>query len=131
MKRNVDLASFDLKKQANKILLLMALSIIVMSVSTMRGSEFTTAAQTKLTGKVADAFTGAPLEGAIVKVKGAETMVVTDKDGKYSFELPKDAKSIIIVSFPGYLTLEIAIEGRAEVNVAMSKVEEDPSLWGL
>lgn len=50
------------------------------------------------------------LPGATVMVKGTNLGTTTDDAGNYSFEVPKDSKTLII-SFVGYDNKEIAIDG--------------------
>ncbi len=80
-------------------------------------------AQTTITGLVTDATDGTELIGANVVVQG-ETFVgtITDIDGKYSLEVPNSATSIV-VSFTGYATVEIPINGRTVIDVALNSGE--------
>ena len=42
-------------------------------------------AQTKLNGKLVDAFSGEPIETAKIKIKGLNKGSITDKDGIFEF----------------------------------------------
>ena len=79
-------------------------------------------AQTNVSGTVTDAQ-GAPLEGATIKVKGAEKTTLTDRDGKFSFS-GLQSNSILIFSYVGMATREVAVEGRSLLDV---KLEADKS----
>lgn len=61
----------------------------------------------KVTGKVNDAD-NSPIPGATVMIKGTNVGTITDADGGFSFDVPVDAKTLVI-SFVGYKTQEIAM----------------------
>lgn len=64
---------------------------------------------TKVTGVVVDAVTGEPVIGANLIVKGSTTGTSTDFDGKFSLDAPSG--STLVVSYIGYLNLEIPASG--------------------
>jgi len=74
----------------------------------------------KVSGKVIDQ-TGMPIPGAAIVVKGTTIGITSENDGSYSLTLPSDAK-VLIFSFVGMKTQEIAVEGKATLNV---KLEEE------
>lgn len=63
----------------------------------------------KVSGTVSD-VTGLPIIGANVIIKGTATGLITDLDGNFSLEVPQG--SVLQISYIGYLTKEIAIEGK-------------------
>ena len=67
----------------------------------------------KIKGSVVDEQ-GEPLIGATVKVKGAQTGVVTDFDGNFSLDAP--ANSVLIISYVGYNDREVAVNSRAIID---------------
>lgn len=67
----------------------------------------------KVSGQVVDQ-SGEPLIGATIRLKGAQSGVVTDFDGK--FEISAPAKGTLVVSYVGYKDREIAVRGRAILN---------------
>lgn len=76
-------------------------------------AEQTTPAQNKnnpkkISGVVLDA-TGLPIIGANVIVKGTTTGSITNLDGAFSLEVPQG--SVLQISYIGYLTKEIPVEG--------------------
>ncbi|WP_422107661.1 SusC/RagA family TonB-linked outer membrane protein [Winogradskyella sp.] len=76
-----------------------------------------------VTGKVTDA--DLPLPGASIIVKGTTNGTSSDFDGNYTLnDVPSDA--IIVVSYIGFVTQEIPVEGRSVIDVAM--VEDKNSL---
>lgn len=128
MTKNTNPVSLDLKKQANRILLLMTFSFIFMFAGTLQASDALPIPQATLTGKITDAFTGKPIAGVTITVKGTKTTTLSTKDGSYSLVLPKNAKALVF-TLSGYQPLEVAISGRTAITVEMSVVEIDPSLW--
>lgn len=75
-----------------------------------------------ITGTVTDAESGEPLIGANILVVGTATGTVTDFDGKYSLNLPADAKQLEL-SYTGYASQVIDINGQTVLNVLMSSGE--------
>ena len=67
----------------------------------------------KVQGQVVDQ-NGEPLIGATVRVKGAQTGVVTDFDGNFSIDAASNAT--LLVSYIGYKDREIAVRGRAVIE---------------
>jgi TonB-linked SusC/RagA family outer membrane protein len=61
-----------------------------------------------------------PIPGVSVFVKGTAKGTVTDSNGKFSLSIPEDTK-VLVFSFVGYRTQEIAIEGQAVFNVVMKE----------
>jgi len=62
---------------------------------------------------------GRPLPGATVLVKGTKISAQTDAAGRFSINAPTDA--ILIVSYVGYTTLEVAVNGRLELSVSIQE----------
>lgn len=81
------------------------------------------AQQFSVTGVVTDAKTGEPIPGANVIEKNTSNGTVTDFDGKYSIEVGSDA--ILVFSFVGMQTKEVAVNGNTEINVTL---DEDTAL---
>lgn len=68
-------------------------------------------------GKVIDADTGMPVPTANVIEKGTSNGVMTDFDGEFTIEVPSDA--VLRVSYLGYATTEIAVNGRTEIEISL------------
>ncbi|QEC54186.1 TonB-dependent receptor [Anseongella ginsenosidimutans] len=76
--------------------------------------------ETDVSGNVTNVL-GEPLPGVNVLVKGTETGVSTDQEGRFLLEdIPEDA--ILVFSFLGYKTREIAVAGQKEIKLTL---EED------
>ncbi|MFA9388606.1 MAG: SusC/RagA family TonB-linked outer membrane protein [Prolixibacteraceae bacterium] len=64
-------------------------------------------------GKVVDEK-GESLPGATVQEKGTSNGIITNIDGDFSFAVPSDAT--LIVSFVGYKSSEVSVEGKTELG---------------
>ena len=60
-----------------------------------------------------------PLAGAVVKEKGTSKATATDIDGHYAMSVHDDA--ILIVSYVGYKTREIAVSGKSTVDIELTE----------
>ena len=58
--------------------------------------------QTKLNGKLVDAFSGEPIEAAKVKIKGLNKGGMTDKDGLFFIEIELVFPITLVSSYLGY-----------------------------
>lgn len=74
-----------------------------------------------VTGKVVD-DKGLPLPGVSIKVKGSSAGTVTDVNGGFSINAPDNA--VLVISFIGYDTQEIAVAGRSSINVTMRSASQ-------
>jgi TonB-linked SusC/RagA family outer membrane protein len=63
---------------------------------------------------------GNPLPGVTIVVKGTTRGITTELNGNYVLEnVP--AQSTLVVSFIGYKTQEILVEGRAQINIVLQE----------
>jgi TonB-linked SusC/RagA family outer membrane protein len=69
-----------------------------------------------VTGTVVDEQ-GQPLAGASVKIKGASTGTLTDANGNFTLEVPD--KSILVISYIGFISKEVAASG-SKMTVALT-----------
>ncbi|MES1214749.1 MAG: TonB-dependent receptor [Bacteroidota bacterium] len=70
-----------------------------------------------LTGKIIN-NKGEPMAGVSVTVKGSATGVNTDAQGNFSLNVP-DKATTLIVSYVGYITQEVPIAGKSEINITL------------
>ncbi|NPA36764.1 MAG: TonB-dependent receptor [Chlorobi bacterium] len=77
----------------------------------------TTYAQNNITGVVTDAKTGETLPGVNVHIKGTTKGTITDINGKYT--IVASDNDILVFSFVGYTTKEIAVGNQTVINVAL------------
>lgn len=75
----------------------------------------------KVSGTVSDA--NGPLPGASVVVKGTSKGTTTDFDGNFSIDNVGE-NAVLVVSYIGYVTQEVAVAGQSDVNVTL---QEDAS----
>jgi TonB-linked SusC/RagA family outer membrane protein len=81
-------------------------------------------AQTTVSGIVSDS--NGPVPGANIIVKGTTNGIMTDIDGKYSItNVP--AKGILIFSFVGLQSKEVAVNNQTRINVQLSEGANDLS----
>lgn len=76
-------------------------------------------AQVRVSGTITDTAL-IPLSGASVTVKGTSIGAVADFDGVYSLSVPEGSNTLVF-SYIGYLTQEIEINGKDEINVILTE----------
>jgi len=75
-------------------------------------------------GTILDAE-GAPLVGAIIAVKSnPNNKVVSNANGVYQINVVDFEKGVLVFSFVGFITQEIIIDKRSEINVNLSPSQE-------
>ncbi len=72
----------------------------------------------RISGKVTSSEDGQPLPGVSILLKGTNTGTVTDSEGRYAITVP-DAGGILVFSYVGFTTQEIAVGTSNEINVSM------------
>ena len=72
-----------------------------------------------VTGRVTAANDNAPLPGVSILVKGTTTGTATDANGGFSINAP--ANGVLVVSFIGYATREVSIDGRTSFDVSLDE----------
>ncbi|REG98480.1 TonB-linked SusC/RagA family outer membrane protein [Flavobacterium aquicola] len=75
--------------------------------------------QGPITGIVASRADGMPLPGASVLIKGTQTAVSADFDGSFTISAPEDA--VLVVSYMGYITQEIAVKGQTKFRIVLEE----------
>jgi iron complex outermembrane receptor protein len=77
----------------------------------------------QISGTVTDATSGAAIPGVSIVLKGTSTGTISDIDGKYT--ISANGNSTLIYSFIGYEKQEIAVGGRAVIDL---QLREDTGL---
>ncbi len=90
------------------------LSIVFLSLASLQAIG-----QQTVRGIVTD-IANQPVIGVNISVKGTTTGTVADIDGSYEIVVPNE-NSILVFSFVGYTTEEIAVSNRKEINVTMTE----------
>lgn len=86
---------------------------------TLLSFSLTALAQQKITGKVKDS-SGEPVIGASVVVKDNKTMgTITDFDGNFSLDVP--SKSVLVISYIGYVTQEVPVTGKKSLDIMLKE----------
>ncbi len=70
----------------------------------------------KVKGKVSDTK-GEAVIGATIGVKNGHSLAVSDVNGNFSVTVPDNA--ILVISYLGYQTQEVAVAGKTEINVVL------------
>ena len=96
------------------------LSLMLLTVSTVLFAQNIT-----VKGTVSDASNGDSMPAASVVLKGTRTGTVADIDGAYSLTVPSNGT--LVFSSIGYQTLEVAVNGRTTINVALEPDAESLS----
>ena len=84
--------------------------------------HYHTLVETKETATIQGVVTddnGEPLIGVNILAKGTSTGTITNFDGTYSLNVP-DNVTVLVFSYTGYESVEVAIEGRSTIDVIMS-----------
>ncbi len=84
---------------------------LLLITSSMQGQQ-----AKEIKGQVVDE-SGFPLSGASIIVKGTTNGVAADFDGNYT--ITANDSDIIIVSYIGYITQEIAVSGKTTINATL------------
>lgn len=74
-----------------------------------------------ISGKVTDA-NGEAIIGASVMVKGTANGTITDLDGKFRMDVP--ANATLIVSYVGYKTIEVPVNGKKVFTISLKEDTE-------
>jgi TonB-linked SusC/RagA family outer membrane protein len=101
------------KLQFKNLVALIGLNLLLLLISTTGFAQ-----SRKVTGTITDADGGSPIPGATVKVKGTRTAAVTNANGNYSISVGNN--DILVFSYVGYITQEIAVGGQATVSVKLA-----------
>ena len=83
---------------------------------------FAQTATNTITGKVTSAADNTGLPGVSIGVRGTTTGAITDAEGNFSVQAPSDA--VLMVSYIGFKTQEVPVNGRSQVNIALAVDEK-------
>jgi len=72
-------------------------------------------------GTVKDASTGLALAGASITILGNDQSVVSDTYGAFTIVAP-DSASVLVISYIGYVTQEIAVGSKTQFDIALVSV---------
>jgi len=114
------------------IIFLLILASTGKSYSSVRGSAETDYTlkgpdyfqQVTVTGTITDNTTGEPMTGVTILLKGTNTGLFSNLDGKYSITIT-DLRAILVFSYVGYETQEIEVAGQKTIDVKLVPSLED------
>ncbi len=78
----------------------------------------------RVSGTITDGTNGVALAGANITVKGTGISVKSDANGNFSINAP-DEKSVLLISYVGYISQEVALEGRTTLSVILQQSTTD------
>lgn len=90
-------------------------------ISDKRQNQLNSNEDRKISGTIATQD-GEPIIGATVSVKGGSIGTMTDVDGQFSLNIPSNA--VLTVSYVGYKTQEINIDGRTDFRITLQEDEK-------
>lgn len=74
-----------------------------------------------VTGKVTSSVDGSAVPGASVLIKGTSTGTNTDADGKFTINPQNAASDVLVISFIGFASQEVAINNRTVIDVTLQE----------
>ena len=93
-------------------------TIVISEKKTVGSEAVTSEKRLDVRGKVVDSK-GQSLPGVSVRVKGTTTGTSTDLDGNFSLTVPDN--SILVFSFVGFESQEVAANGRTSINIVLKE----------
>ncbi len=96
----------------NKLLLFLTLLVIQCQCITLQAQT----ESIKVTGIIVDEM-ATPVIGATIRLKGKSTGTISDVDGK--FELNAPGNGTLVISYVGYKTLEIPVNGKSSLQITL------------
>lgn len=107
------------KSSGSVLMLLRWLSVFLMLLA----GQTLWAQQRQVTGIVKDQ-TGEPIIGASVLEKGSTNGVITDLDGNFKLTVSNAVKAVLQISYVGYKTQEISVNGKTLLEVVLKEDTE-------
>lgn len=95
-----------------------------LQVQSLNANNFLQDDEKAISGVITDANTGEALPGVSILIKGTSTGSITDVDGK--FTLNAKSSDVLVFSYIGFLSEEIAVGNQTEINVSLA-----PDIIGL
>jgi TonB-linked SusC/RagA family outer membrane protein len=74
-----------------------------------------------VTGRVTNSADGTGLPGVSVLVKGTTNGTTTDTDGRYSISAQDPTNTVLVFSFIGFASQEVALNNRSAVDVSLNE----------
>ncbi|MDQ0109933.1 TonB-linked outer membrane protein, SusC/RagA family [Chitinophaga terrae (ex Kim and Jung 2007)] len=77
-------------------------------------------AQIRVSGKITNANDGTPIPNATIAIKGTSSGTIANEAGTYTVTVPNQ-NSVLVVSFTGFATKEVPVNGQTVINIALSE----------
>lgn len=84
-------------------------------------ASVTTAYAQNVTGRVTSAADGSPIPGVSVLVKGTTAGTATDNEGNFSLQVADPANAVLVISFIGFATQEVAVQHRTSIQISLAE----------
>src|SRR5512145_2157971 len=97
-----------------KLLILINLCLFIEFLSALEVNGQTQ----QITGKITDASTSETIIGATVQIEGTTIGCVSDKNGKFSLDVPKP-DAVILISYVGYTPERIILNGQSNFDIKL------------
>lgn len=110
----MELKFYRKRKQYARYLLSLMLSVLLIG----NGLAAPLLQDNRVTGRVTSNEDGEAIPGVNIVVKGTQTGTITDAEGRYSVSVP-DNNAVLVFSSIGFNTQEVAVSGRAVIDVAI------------
>jgi TonB-linked SusC/RagA family outer membrane protein len=75
--------------------------------------------QQTVSGRITDSGSGEGMPGVNILIRGTTTGTISDMNGRYSIPVA-DLNATLVFSFIGYLSMEVPIGGRTNIDVALT-----------
>ncbi len=93
--------------------------VFILLISLFLVSAYGQESKVEIKGTVTEAATGNFIPGATILEKGTTNGVISDFDGNFTLEANSNAT--LVVSFVGYKSLEVQVNGRNQINVSLQE----------
>ena len=77
-----------------------------------------------ITGRITDAASGNPLQGATIAVKGTRRTTSSAADGSFSISVADD-KAVLLVSYIGYTQIQVPVAGQSSIAIKLEAIAAD------
>ena len=78
------------------------------------------AQKVSVSGIVTDAANGQPLFGVTIGVSGTTTGTISDKDGKFTIQVPSK-ETVLVFTYVGYKSQQVVVGSNTKINVALEQ----------
>ena len=95
------------------------LLILLITTSSLIGTQLLAQQGNIVTGTITDSKTDEPLIGVTIMAEGTTTGTITDVNGKYSINVA-DANAILVFSSVGYVTEKITVGNNTTLSIKMA-----------